>query len=93
MSPVYESLCHSLCVDPDDETMDDATHLVNDDCGHWTIRRILALGQTHTGAAIHVTRIAYSEKFSRMRKIEHFANNISRVSAITLSLSNKIKFC
>ena len=56
--------------------MDDATHLVNDDCGHWTIRRILALGQTHTGAAIHVTRIPYSEKFSRMRKIEHFANNI-----------------
>ena len=30
-------------------------------------------------------------KFLRMREIEHFANNISRISAIALSLSTKNK--
>lgn len=47
VTPLHQSLCGSLSVDPD-HLMDDTTHLVNDDCGHWTVRRILALGKNHS---------------------------------------------
>ena len=45
MRPIYESLCHSLAVDlrdrmEEEEEMEDG---VTDECGHWTVRRLLAL--------------------------------------------------
>ena len=45
--PIYESLCHSLAVHlhnrmEDEGQMEDG-HLVTDECGHWTVRRLLAL--------------------------------------------------
>ena len=57
MRPIYESLCHSLAVDlhdrmeeeegeMEDGEMEDghaSTCVVTDECGHWTVRRLLAL--------------------------------------------------
>ena len=47
MRPIYESLCHSLAVDLHDRMeeegeMEDGC-LVTDECGHWTVRRLLGL--------------------------------------------------
>ena len=47
MRPIYESLCHFLAVGlhdmmEEEGEMEDG-HLVTDECGHWTVRRLLAL--------------------------------------------------
>ena len=70
MSPVYESLCRSLAVDLDHEQeMEETTHhVVNDDCGHWTVRRILALGD-HAGSDISVAYAAVPLKVVGTRSI------------------------
>ena len=55
--PIYESLCHSLAVDLHDrmeeEEMEDG-HLVTDECGHWTVRRLLALADKDNNAGMRV---------------------------------------
>ena len=42
MRPIYESLCHSLTVDFHDRI----------ECGHWTVRRLLALAGKDNNAGI-----------------------------------------
>ena len=39
VSPIYRSLCASLMAE-----LDKDSHLVGSDCGHWTLRRLIALG-------------------------------------------------
>ena len=55
--PIYESLCHSLAVDlhgrMEEEEMEDG-HLVTDECGHWTVRRLLALAGKDNNAGMRV---------------------------------------
>ena len=47
MRPIYESLYHSLTVDLHDRMEEEGEmedgHLVTDECGHWTVCRLLAL--------------------------------------------------
>ena len=58
MRPIHESLCHTLAVDLCDRIekereMEDG-HLVTDECGHWTVRRILALAGKDNNAGKRV---------------------------------------
>ena len=54
---IYESLCHSLAVDlhgrMEEKEMEDG-HLVTDECGHWTVRRLLALAGKDNNAGMRV---------------------------------------
>ena len=55
MRPIYESLCHSLTVDLHDSMEDvEDRHLVTDECGHCTVRRLLALASKYSNAGMRV---------------------------------------
>ena len=58
MRPTYESLCHSLALDLHDRMEDEGEmedgHLVTDECGHWTVRRLLSLASKYSNAGKRV---------------------------------------
>ena len=58
MRPIYKSLGHTLAVDlrdrMEEELESEDGHLVTDECGHWTVRRILALAGKDNNAGKRV---------------------------------------
>ena len=55
--PIYESLCHSLAVDLHDRMEDEEEEMedgVTDECGHWTVHRLLALAGKDNNAGKRV---------------------------------------
>ena len=58
MRPIYESLCHSLTVYLHDRMEEEGEmedgHLVTDECGHWTVHRLLPLAGKDNNAGKRV---------------------------------------